>query len=82
MVRTGIRAVLEVVVGADLDDVGEEVAARKHEVLDDNVERVVGVLDARDGNISELIDERGQDLLTNITPKLRLELEVTIAVEE
>ena len=54
IVRTSIRAVLEVVVRANLDNVGEEVAAREDEVLDNDVERVVGVLDARDRDVSDL----------------------------
>ena len=80
--HTGIRAVLEVVVGADLDDVGEEVAARKHEVLDDNVERVVGVLDARDGHVANLVDNVGKDGVTDVGPELRLEGETALGVEE
>ena len=80
--HTGIRAVLKVVVGANLDDVGEEVATREHEVLDDDVEGIVGILDARDGDVADLVDDVGQDGVADVGPELRLEGETALGVEE
>lgn len=40
--------------GLDGNDVREQVAALESEVLNDEVERVIGVLDAGDGNVSDL----------------------------
>lgn len=45
---------LDVVVSLHGDGVGEKVAAREGEVLDDEIDGVVGVLDARDGDVSDL----------------------------
>ena len=45
---------LDEVVGLERDDVREQVAAREREVLDDEVERVVRVLDARNGDVANL----------------------------
>ena len=44
----------EVVMRFDTDDVGEEVASGQREILDDEIERIIGVFDARDGNIADL----------------------------
>ena len=51
-----VRRELDKVVGLELDDVGEEVAALEGEVLHDEVERVVGVLDARNRDVANLED--------------------------
>ena len=45
---------LDVIVRLHRDDIGEEIHARQREVLDDDVKRVVCVLDARDGDIADL----------------------------
>ena len=68
--------------GFHADHVGEEVPPGKGEVLDDQVERLVCVLDARDGDVSNLVDDAGQDDLANVQPELRLELETALAIEE
>lgn len=44
----------EVVVSLEGHDVGEEVAPLKGEILHDKVDSVVGVLDARDGDVADL----------------------------
>lgn len=49
-----VRRELHEVVGLNGYDVGEEVAALEREVLDDEVERVIGVFDAGDGDVSDL----------------------------
>jgi hypothetical protein len=69
-------------VGLDSDDVREQVAALEGEVLDDEVERVIGVLDTRDGNISDLLNESRHNDATDVVPELGLELERTLGVEE
>lgn len=58
----------DVVVRLDLDGVGEQVASLERQVLDDEVKHVVGVLDARDGDVSDLVDELGKDDLADIVP--------------
>ena len=70
-----VRAELHVVMGLDGDDVREEVATLKREVLNDEVERVVGVLDTRDGDVSNLLNEGRHDNAADIVPELGLELE-------
>jgi hypothetical protein len=60
---------LDIVVRLDLDDVREEVLALEREVLDDEIELVVGVLDARDGDVANLLDDRGEDNAADVLPK-------------
>jgi hypothetical protein len=69
-------------VGLDGDDVREQVAALEGEVLDDEIERVVGVLDARDGDISDLLNESRHNDAADVVPEFGLELERTLRVEE
>ena len=49
-----VRRELDKVVRVHGDDVREDVAALEREVLDDEVELVIGVLDARDGDVANL----------------------------
>ena len=49
-----VRRELDEVVGLHRDDVWEQVRTGQREVLDDNVEGVVGVLNTRDGNVPNL----------------------------
>jgi hypothetical protein len=49
-----VRREADVVVSLERDDVGEEIASGECEVLDDKVERLVGVLDTRDRDVSNL----------------------------
>jgi len=64
------------------NDVGEEISALKGKVLDDKVKGIVGVLDARDGDISNLFNDLRQDNLADVVPELRFELETAFAVKE
>ncbi len=64
------------------DEVREEVLARQSQVLDDEIQSFVRVLDAGDRDIADLLDEARNDLLTDVGPKLRLELKVAVAVEQ
>lgn len=61
---------------------GEEVASGKGEILEDKVKRVVGILHARDGDVSHFVDDSGEDDLPDICPKLRLKFEAALGVEE
>ena len=55
LVRNGvIWGKLDEVVRLHGDDVGEDVAALEREVLNDEVELIVGVFDARDGDVANL----------------------------
>ena len=48
------RAELGKVARLHRDEVGEDVLARQSEVLDDEIDLVVGVLDTRNGDVAEL----------------------------
>ena len=50
-----VRAELHVVVRVHGDEVREDVLAREREVLDDKVDLLIRVLDARDGDVADLI---------------------------
>jgi hypothetical protein len=77
-----VRRKFEVVPGRHLDDIGEQVLAREREVLDDEVERIVGVLDAGDGDVTNLADDGRQNNFTDVGPKMGLELQRAFAIEE
>lgn len=77
-----VRAELDVVVRIDGNKVGEDVLARKREVLDNEIHLLVGVIDARDRYIANLLDETGDNLVADIAPKLGLELELAVAIEQ
>ena len=48
------RAELGKVARLHRDEVGEDVLARQSEVLDDEIDLIVGVFDARNGDVAEL----------------------------
>lgn len=77
-----VRRELGEVVRLKLDNVGEEVAALQGEVLNDEVQRIVTVLDTGNRDVADLLDEGGEDDFTDVTPELGLEFERTFAVEE
>lgn len=82
LVQLGVRAESERVERLNVDNVGEEVRTRKDQIFDDQVDTVVGVLSAGDGNVVDLLEEHRQQNLSNIVPKLGLEGKVTLVVEE
>jgi len=43
----------------DGHDVGEEIASRQRKILNDKIDCVVGILDTGDGNVADLVNERG-----------------------
>jgi hypothetical protein len=52
------------------------------EVLDGKIERVVGVLNAGDGDVTDLADYGRQDNLTDVVPKMGFEPQRSFAVEK
>jgi hypothetical protein len=82
VVDNTVRRESEVVPGRHGDDIGEQVLAREGEVLDDEVESIVGVLDAGDGDVTDLADDGRQDNLADVVPKMGFELQRAFAVEE
>jgi hypothetical protein len=64
------------------DDVREEIPSRKSEVLNDEIACIVRVLDTRNWELSDFVDERGQEDFPGVIPELCLELETALAVEK
>ena len=64
------------------DVLGEDVLSLKGKILDNEVEGLVGVLDARDGDVADLLSQCGKDDGADIVPELRLELETAFLIEE
>ena len=60
----------------------EQVASRQSKILNNQVKRVIRVLDARDGNITNVVNNAWEDRLANVVPQSRLELEASLTVEE
>ena len=73
---------LEEVVRLALNNAREEIAALQSEILNDEIKRFVRVLDAGNGNISNLLDQSGKNDFTNVFPEFGLEFERTLAIEE
>lgn len=65
-----------------MDKVREEVRTGKDQVLNNQIDAVVGVFSAGDGDIADLLEKHREQDLSNIVPKLGLESKVTFMVEE
>ena len=72
---------LEVVSVLNLDDVGQQVGNLDVEVLDNDIELVVGVLCSWDGNVSDLSSYSWDDDLSEVVDEVRLVLQVAITVK-
>jgi len=72
----------EEIVRFALNDGWEEIAALQSEVFNDEIERIIRVLDARDGDVPNFFDQSGKDHFTNVIPKIGLEFERSLAVKE
>lgn len=72
----------EVVVSHELDDVGEEVGAGKNQVLNDQVDLVVRVFSSGNGEVADTLDDLRQEVKSDIVPKVGLESEVSLFVEQ
>ena len=72
----------EVVLGSNVDDVGEQVFAREREILNDEVEGIVCILDAWNGNVADLTDDGWEDNFANISPQVALELQRALTIEK
>lgn len=77
-----IRGELQKVVRIDGDDIGQQILALHSEVLDDEIHRVVGVLDARDRDVPDVVDELRDDDAAQVRPEMRLECEVAVGAEQ
>jgi len=83
LVRDGvIWRELDEVVRFERDDVGEKILALESEVLNDQIESVVGVFDARDRDVTDLVDDSWQDNSANISPQMRFELQISLRVKQ
>lgn len=82
LVQLGVRAEREGVERLNMDKVREEVRTGKDQVLNNQIDAVVGVFSAGDGDIADLLEKHREQDLSNIVPKLGLESKVTFMVEE
>lgn len=73
---------LKRVVALEADNVGEEVGARKDKVLDNEINVRVRELGSGNGDVTNLLDEGGQENVSDVVPQVRLEGKVTLGVEE
>lgn len=78
----GVRGELHKVVRLKLDNVREQVASLQRKIFDDKVKRLVGIFDARNGNVSNLLDKRRNNNLANVIPQVSFELERSFAIKE
>jgi len=76
----GLAAPAPVVVAAELHDVGSKVVTLEDEVLDDSVHHGVGVLDARNRDVADGLEETGEDNLGQILDEMRLELSLAVLI--
>lgn len=76
-----VRRQLEIVPVLNLDEIGQQVRDLDVEVLDDNVELVVGVLCSGDGQVADLRCDSGDNDVAQVVDEVRLVLEVSVAVK-
>lgn len=78
----GVLRHFEVVTSVDLEDVGHQVLALHREVLDHEVDHLVGVLDTGDGDVSDVLEQLRKDRVADVRPEVGLELGVALRVQE
>jgi hypothetical protein len=61
---------------------GEEVGTTEGQILDDEVHAIIGVLDTRDGDVSDALDDLRKDNFPDIIPELGFEGQFALRVEE
>lgn len=72
---------LERVVALEADNVGEKVGARQDQVLNDKVNVGRRELGSWDGDVTDLLDEGGEESCSDVVPQVGLESQVTLRVE-
>lgn len=55
----------------NLDNVGEEIAALERQIFDYEIHFIVGIFDARNGDVANLFDESRDNNVTDILPQLQ-----------
>lgn len=80
LVRDLLAAPAPVVVAGKLENVGGEVVALNDKVLDDSIHLRIAVLDARDRDVPDVLEETGEDDLGNILKEAGLESSVAAVV--
>ncbi len=78
----GVRGKLHKVMRLKLDNVREQVASLQRKIFDDKVKRIVGIFDARNWNVSNLLDKRRYNNFANVGPEFSFELERSFAIKE
>jgi len=83
LVRDGkIRGEFDVIAFFESNNVVEEVALGHGEILDVKVKCIIGVFNAGDGDVADLVNERGYDDFPDITPQIGLELQASLAIAQ
>lgn len=70
----------EVVVTAKLESIGHQIVALNAQVLDNNIDHRVRNLDARNGDVADILEESRQDDVGQVLDKMFLELGLAILV--
>lgn len=68
-----LAAPSEVLVTGDLKDVGHEVVTLKNQILNDGIKLRVGVLNAGDGNVGNVLHDGRNDDISQVLDQMRLE---------
>ena len=69
-----------VVVAAELEDVGSKVVTLNDKVLHDGIHHGVRVLNTRDGNVADVLEEGREDDISQVLDQVRLELGLAVGV--
>ncbi|KAI6767974.1 hypothetical protein HG530_005983 [Fusarium avenaceum] len=75
-----LAAPAEVVLAGDLENVRSEVVTLKNKVLNDGIELRIGVLNSRDGDVSNVLEGSRKDDIPQVLEQMRLEDRLTILV--
>lgn len=76
----GLAAPAPVVVAAKLQDVGSEVVTLENEVLDNGIHHGIRVLDTRNRNVTNGLEDTGENDISQVLDKMRLELSLSVLV--
>lgn len=68
-----LAAPAEVVVAAELHDVGHQVVTLNAQVLDDHINHGIRDLDTGDGNVADILENAGDDDIAKIPKEIRFE---------
>ena len=70
----------EMVVAAELENVRRQVVTLNDQILNDSINHGIGILDARDGNVADILEEGWENDVAEVFDEVRLEFRLAVLV--